>query len=392
MRKICVFTGSRAEYGLLKPLMEEIKKDRRLHLQVLVSGMHLSREFGLTVKEIEKDGFKINEKVKMPLLSDKEKAIANSMGEGMMGFAKAYYRLKPDILVTLGDRFEVLSAAAAALPFRIPIAHLHGGESTEGLIDEAIRHAVTKMSHLHFVATKEYRNRVIQMGESPRRVFCFGMPGLDNINKIKATKRKNLFRELGIPQNKKLGIVTYHPVTLDYNTAGGQITELLNSLGDFPEVFWTLTFSNADTGGRIINKKIKDFVTKYPARAKLFTSLGQRRYLSLLKESEVMVGNSSSGITEAPSFRLPVVNIGDRQRGRLRQKNIIDVPQCKKNLITRAIKKGLSKDFKNSLKYMKNIYKGNNASKRIKDMLESVNLGENLIKKKFYTLSQGRKI
>ena len=252
MRKIAVVSGTRAEYGLLYWIIKGIHKDPELELQLIVTGMHLSPEFGLTVREIAKDRFPIAERVEMLLSSDTETAIATSMGLGMIGFAKAYERLKPDILVVLGDRFEILYAVAAAVPFRIPVAHIHGGEVTEGVMDELFRHAITKMSHLHFTATEKYKKRVVQMGEDPKNVFCFGAPGLDNIHRLKLLDIKKLSDELEIPGSAKIGIVTFHPVTLEKGTSESQISELLQALKNFVEIYWVFTLPNADTGGRII--------------------------------------------------------------------------------------------------------------------------------------------
>lgn len=391
-RKICVVTGTRAEYGLLYWIIKGIYEDPELELQLIATGMHLSPEFGLTVKEIEKDGFPIAERVEMLLSSDTETAIATSMGLGVIGFAKAYERLKPDILLVLGDRFEVLSAVAAAVPFRIPIAHVHGGEATEGVIDEPIRHAVTKMSHIHFTATERYRNRVIQMGERPESVFCFGAPGLDNVYKLNLMNREELSCELELPMDKKIGIITYHPVTLEKDTAEFQISELLQALKNLPDIYWVFTLPNADTGGRIIIKTINDFVRNNPEKGKIFTSLGRLRYLSLLKHAVVMVGNSSSGLIEAPSFGLPVVNVGDRQSGRVREQNVIDVSKCKKKLITNAIERALSAEFKNSLKEMKNPYGEGDTSQKIVEKLKTIPLSEKLIKKRFYEISECKDI
>jgi len=237
MRKIAVITGSRAEYDLLYWVMKGIRDDSRLRLQLIVTGTHLAPEFGLTVKEIEKDGFRIAGKVDMGLFSDTEKAIADYMGKGLLGFAETYRRLKPDLVVLLGDRFEIFSAAAAAVPFRIPVAHIHGGEATEGLIDEAIRHSITKMSHIHFTAAKKYAKRVVQMGESPERVFTFGAPGLDNIRNLRLMGKEELIEALGLPLDKKIGVVTYHPVTLEKNKAGGHASILLNTLSAYRDVY-----------------------------------------------------------------------------------------------------------------------------------------------------------
>src|SRR3989338_7622267 len=387
MRKIAVVTGTRAEYGLLYWVIKGIQEDSDLELQLIVTGMHLSPEFGLTVKEIEKDGIPIAERVEMLLSSDTEVAVATSMGLGMIGFANAYERLMPDILLVLGDRFEILAAVAASVPFRIPVAHIHGGEATEGLIDEQIRHAITKMSHIHFTSTERYRNRVIQMGENPENVFCFGAPGLDNITKLPLLERAELYKELGIATGKKTGLVTYHPVTLEKNTAVLQMTELLKALQGIQDIFWIFTLPNADTGGRIIINMINDFVENNPDRGRAYTSLGQIKYLSLLKQVAVMVGNSSSGLTEAPSFELPVVNIGDRQSGRARAQNLIDVPECKDGFVRQVIEKALSVEFRNSLKAMQNPYGKGDASEKIVTKLKTITLSETLIKKRFYELS-----
>lgn len=388
MRKIAVVTGTRAEYGLLYWIIKGIHEDPELELQLIVTGMHLSPEFGFTVKEIEKDGFPIAERVEMLLSSDTETTIATSMGLGMIGFAGAYERLKPDILVVLGDRFEILAAVSAAVPFRIPVAHIHGGESTEGQIDEAIRHAVTKMSHIHFTAMEIYRKRVIQMGEPPENVFCFGAPGLDNINKLNLLDKEEISVSLNIPKDKKIGVVTYHSVTLEKATSGYQITELLEAIKKFTEVYWIFTLPNADTEGRIIIEKISNFVKNFPEKGRAFVSLGQLRYLSLLKSASLMVGNSSSGLTEAPSFELPVVNIGDRQRGRVKATDVIDVPECKKEAISDAVRRALSPEFKKSLKNMKNPCGEGKASEKIVEKLKTISLGEQLIKKRFYDISQ----
>lgn len=382
MRKIAVVTGTRAEYGLLYWIIRGIHEDPELELQLIVTGMHLSPEFGLTVKEIEKDGFPIADRVEMLLSSDTETAIATSMGLGMIGFAKAYEKLKPDILIVLGDRFEILSAIATAVPFRIPVAHISGGETTIGAMDELFRHAITKMSHIHFPSTKTYANRIIQMGELPKNVFCFGSPGLDNIYKLNLLNKKTLYKELELSR-VKTGVVTYHPVTLEEGTAESQVSELLQALRNFSDIYWVFTLPNADTGGRVIIRLINNFVTNNPDKGKAFTSLGQLMYLSLLKYATVIVGNSSSGLTEAPSFELPVVNIGDRQRGRIRGQNVIDVTECKRKPIINSIRKALSPDFKNSLKGMENPYGKENVSGKIVKVLKEIQLDESLVKKKF---------
>ena len=385
MRKIAVVTGTRAEYGLLYWIIKGIHDDPELELQLIVTGMHLSPEFGLTVKEIEKDCFPTAERVEMLLSSDTESAIATSMGLGMIGFARAYERLTPDILVVLGDRFEILAAVSAAVPFRIPVAHIHGGESTEGAMDELFRHAITKMSHIHFPAVKIYANRIIQMGEQPENVFCVGAPGLDNLNKMKFLNKIQLAKTLGLPVDMPWGVITYHPVTLEKDSAGVQIRTILSALDRYPEICWIFTLPNVDMESRVIIKSIEKYVKKNSERAFLFSSLGQLKYLSLLKTSVVMVGNSSSGIIEAPSFKLPVVNIGSRQMGRIRAKNIIDVALCEENEIADAIDKALSERFREELKILKNPYVGGNASKKIVNVLKKVLL-TNKFRKHFYDL------
>lgn len=384
MRKIAIVTGTRAEYGLLYHIIKGVHEDSSMELRLIVTGMHLSPEFGLTVREIEKDGFPIAERVEMLLSSDTESSIATSMGLGMIGFAKAYERLRPDILLVLGDRFEMLSAVSASVPFRIPVAHIHGGESTEGAMDEAFRHAITKMSHFHFPATETYQKRIIQMGEKPEFVFNFGAPGIDSIGKLKLIPQKALYKNLGIPSDRPVGLVTFHPVTLESDSAGSQVSQLLLAMITKKEMFWVITMPNADTGGRVVMELMNKFASKNPDRAKTFASLGSLRYLSLMKYARLMVGNSSSGIIEAPSFELPVVNIGDRQSGRVRAENVIDVAECKKSAIESAIKKALSENFRNSLTGLNNPYGNGSASEKIVETLRKVPLDGSIIKKKFY--------
>ena len=384
MRKITVVTGSRSEYSLLYWIIKGIHEDPDLELQLIVTGMHLSPEFGLTVNEIERDGFPIVERVEMLLSSDTETAIASSTGLGMIGFAKVYERFRPDILVVLGDRFEVLSAVSASIPFRIPVAHIHGGESTEGVIDESIRHAITKMSHIHFTATEKYKKRVIQMGENPENVFSYGAPGLDNINNLNLLNKEELFKALRLDVQNRIGVVTYHPVTLEENTAEKQVFKLLEALKLFKDIFWVFTLPNADTGGRVIANKINEFTRNNPKQGKAFQSLGQLKYLSLLKNAAVMVGNSSSGLIEAPSFELPVVNIGDRQLGRIRAENVLDVRECEIEPIAAAINKAIVPEMKKSLQGLKNPYGEGCSSENIVEKVKSIQLGEALIKKTFF--------
>lgn len=383
-RKIAVVTGSRAEYGMLYPVLKALYSHSSIELKVIVTGMHLLSRFGCTVQEIEGDGFPIGARVEMPIESDSADAITSAMGAGMAGFAGAYRRLQPDVIVVLGDRFEIFAAVSAAVPFRIPVAHIHGGESTEGVFDEQFRHAITKMSHLHFPATEKHRKRIIRMGEDPRYVFCFGSPAIDNIIREKCIHEDALRKELDIPEGRRIGVFTYHPVTLEKDASFWEIDNALAALGRREGIFWVFTSTNADSGGRAITGRIMRFVKQHPGSSRYYSSLGRVKYLSLLPYAAVMVGNSSSGLTEAPSFKLPVVNIGDRQKGRIRARNVIDVKDCSKEVIAGAIDKALSARFKASLKGLKNPYGSGGASGKIARVLTTAALGDRLIKKAFY--------
>ncbi|HHY20995.1 MAG TPA: UDP-N-acetylglucosamine 2-epimerase (hydrolyzing) [Bacilli bacterium] len=384
-RKICVVTGTRAEYGLLYWLMKEVQADNDLELQIVVTGMHLSPEFGLTYKTIEEDGFQIDEKVEMLLSSDTPVGIAKSIGLGTIGFAGAFERLKPDIVVLLGDRFEILAAAQTALVLKIPIAHLHGGELTAGAFDEAIRHSITKMSHLHFAASESYRNRIIQLGENPRTVYNVGSPGLDHITRMKLVTDKKEFEELiGFKLGNRSFLITYHPVTLSNKKIESSLNELLDAIDEFPDANIIFTKANADNEGRKINKMLEEYVQKNKGRAKLFTSLGQLRYLSAILHVDIVIGNSSSGLHEVPSFKKPTVNIGERQKGRLRAKSVIDCSEEKEE-ITNAIKLALSSKFQASLAYVQSPYGEGNASIKIKEVLKKVDLSS-ILMKSFYDM------
>lgn len=382
-RKICVVTGTRAEYGLLYWLMKEIDADPDLQLQLIATGMHLSPEFGLTYKMIEADGFKIDEKVEMLLSSDTPVGIAKSIGLGVIGFADAYERLKPDIVVLLGDRYEIFAAAQAAMVARIPIAHIHGGELTEGVIDESIRHSITKMSQIHFVTTEEYKKRVIQLGEQPHSVINVGAPGLDHIKKLHLLSKEELEDSIDFKLGKVNFLVTVHPVTLKNNTEHF-IEEVLNALDAFPYATIIFTKANSDTDGRIINQKIDEYMMKNQHRVKVFTTLGQLRYFSLLQYVDVVIGNSSSGIIEVPVFKKPTVNIGDRQRGRLKSISIIDCGETSEEIV-QAIKVALSSEFQEILQQSNSVYGDGNASKRMKEVLKEISL-ENILLKKFYDI------
>ncbi len=383
-RKICIFTGTRAEYGLLKPLMEDIKKDKTLKLQILVSGMHLSSKFGLTYKGIEEDGFIIDEKKKILLDSDTTVAINKSIGLGFIKFSESYARLKSDIIVILGDRFEAFAAATSAMVSRIPIAHISGGEATLGVIDEAFRHSITKMSHLHFTSTEEYRKRVIQLGEEPKRVFNVGPIGLDSIKRLKLLSKEVLEKDLNFNFNRHNLLVTFHPVTLEDNTSKQQFQNLLRVLDSLKDTHVIFTKANADTNGRIINEMIDDYTSRNSNKSIVFTSMGQLKYLSTMQFVDAVVGNSSSGIVEAPNFRIGTINIGDRQRGRIRAKSIIDCGTTKKN-IEEATKKLYSKEFQMSLRKVISPHGDGNAAKRIKRVLKTYNLN-GILKKPFYDI------
>ena len=382
-RKICVVTGPRAEYGLLYWLMKEIQEDKDLELQLIVTGMHLSPEFGLTYKEIEKD-FKIDKKIEMLLSSDTAVGISKSMGLAQISFAEAYDELCPDILVILGDRYEIFSAVSSAMCARIPIAHLHGGETTEGAFDESIRHSITKMSHLHFTATDEYKNRVIQLGEQPDKVFNVGGLGIDNIKKLKLLSRKEFEESIDFKLNKKNILVTFHPVTLEDSTASAQFKNILDALDELKDTNIIFTKANSDTDGRIINSMIDEYVQNNRDKSVGFTSLGQLRYLSALQYIDAMVGNSSSGLIEAPTFKVATINIGDRQKGRIMADSVIN---CSSDIVSmrNALAKLYSSEFNKVLSNVCNPYGNGGASKKIKDAIKKVSL-DNILKKSFYNI------
>jgi len=382
IRKICIVTGTRAEYGLLHSLMKEIEISKDLELQIIATGMHLSPEFGLTYKQIEKDGFTINSKVEMLLSSDSEIGISKSMGLGMIGFADALADLQPDLIIILGDRFEIFSAASAATIARIPIAHLHGGETTEGAYDESFRHSITKMSHLHFTATEEYRNRVIQLGEHPDRVYNVGAIGIDNIKKLTLLSRDLFEESIDFKLGQSNLLVTFHPVTLEKSTAKKQFSNLLQVLNELKETHLFFTKANADTDGRIINEMIDDYVTAHSDKAVVFASLGQLRYLSAMQYMEAVVGNSSSGLLEAPSFKIGTINIGDRQRGRIRASSVIDCEPTVKS-IRQALNQLYDKSFKQQLITVENPHGSGEVAKQILKVIYKQNI-RGILKKIFY--------
>lgn len=378
-RKICIVTGTRADYGLLCWLMKEIQQDSELELQVIATGMHLSPEFGLTYKVIEEDGFDINERVEMLLSSDTPVGIAKSIGLATIGFADALDRLRPDILVLLGDRYEILAAAQAALVARIPIAHIAGGDTTEGAFDEAIRHSITKMSHLHFVTNDLAARRVRQLGENPEYIYNVGSPGIDPIKRLKLLGRADLEQVLNLKFRDKNLLITFHPVTLDTQPAVEQFHELLkalDSLGD--EIGYIITKPNSDTDGRMLIQMIDNFVAAHN-NAKAFTSLGQTRYLGTIAQVDAVVGNSSSGLYEVPSFKKPTVNIGDRQKGRLQASSVINCPPLA-DAIVQAILKAFVMDCSDTI----NPYGDGNSSMRILAILKQITNLKTLLKKHFF--------
>ena len=370
-KNIAVFTGTRAEYGLLYWLLKDIQSDVELKLQLLVSGMHLSPEFGLTYKQIEKDGFNIDEKIEILISSDTAVGTAKSMGLGVLGFADALSRLAPDALVILGDRFEALAAAQTAMILRIPIIHLHGGEITEGAYDDAIRHAITKLSYLHGTSTEEYRHRVIQLGEAPDRVVNVGAIGLDHLKRGIFMSLGELSLSLNFELNPHFFLVTYHPVTLANEDPEASFKSLLNALNCFPEYDVILTYPNADDGGRCIIPILEAYAASQSKRVLAIPSLGMERYLSAVKHASAVIGNSSSGIIEVPSFDVPTVNIGARQKGRLAAKSVIncDVSQAG---IHEAIKVAIQRSYKKSNEVISNPYGQGNASLQVIKMIKSL--------------------
>ncbi|HIY35240.1 MAG TPA: UDP-N-acetylglucosamine 2-epimerase (hydrolyzing) [Candidatus Paraprevotella stercorigallinarum] len=385
MRKICVVTGSRAEYGLLSGLMHAIQEDKDLQLQVIATNMHLSPEFGLTYREIEKDGFRIDKKVQMLLSSDTPNATTKSVGLATIGFADAYEDLQPDLIVVLGDRFEILAAVSAALFFKIPVAHLHGGEITEGAYDDSIRHAITKMSHLHFTSTEAYRQRVIQLGEQPDRVFYVGAIGVENIKRVPLMSQAELEDSIRFKLGEKSLLVTYHPVTLENHTAADQCQNLLEALDEFPEYKVIFTLPNSDTDGRVIIRLINEYVSLHSERCMAIPSLGLQRYLSALKCVSAVVGNSSSGIIEVPSFGIPTLDIGNRQKGRIAAESVVHCGNDSRSIIA-GMQQVLSDVFRKQVKHVLNPYEKRDTTKNIYKIISTYPL-ENLRQKKFYDVN-----
>ena len=383
MKRVCVVSGTRAEYGLLRGVMEGIRQSSVLELQLAITGTHLSPEFGLTAQVIEADGFQIDRKVEMLLSSDTAVGITKSMGLGIVGFADTLADLKPNLILLLGDRYEIFAVAAAALIARIPVAHLHGGEKTTGAFDEAIRHSVTKMSHLHFVASEDYRKRVIQLGEDSKKVFNVGGLGVDNILRTSLLSRGELETSLGFKLLERNLLITFHPVTLENNTSAQQMDELLAALASLNNTGLVFTMPNADTDGRALTKKISEFCSNYH-HAHFCTSLGQIKYFSCVHHFDGVIGNSSSGLTEVPTLKKGTVNIGDRQLGRLNAGSVINCAP-EKSSIESALTRLFSADFREELKTVKNPYGNGGASDAIVKILERESF-DDLLKKEFFDI------
>jgi len=383
LKRIAVITGTRAEFGLLSPLMSEIQNDQEMELQLIVTAMHLSPEFGYTVDEIKKKGFKIDKKVECLLSSDSAVGITKSVGLAMIGFADALNELYPDMVVILGDRTEMLAAATAAMIVNIPIVHISGGETTEGAYDESIRHAITKMSYLHFASTEIYRRRIIQLGEHPDRVFNVGSIGIDSIKNLVLLNKNEFEKSINFKLGKNNILITFHPVTLENQSAQGQFKAILDVLGSLKDTHFIFTHANSDKNGSVINQMIEQFVNENQNRSISFKSLGQLRYLSALRHIDIVLGNSSSGIAEVPYFNIPTINIGDRQKGRILSDSVIQTEPTIES-ITLAHYKAVDISFRTKIKSQKQLYGSGNAVKKIMDILRNQNV--NNLKKSFYDI------
>jgi GDP/UDP-N,N'-diacetylbacillosamine 2-epimerase (hydrolysing) len=375
-------TGARSDYGLLRPVMQRLQGDPEVEFQLAVTGTHLSPEFGLTVEDIERDGLVITRRIEMLLSSDSCVGLSKSLGLAIIGFAEAFRDLKPELLLVLGDRFEIFAAAAAATMARLPIAHLDGGELTEGAIDDAFRHCLTKMSHLHLTTTEVYRQRVIQLGEAPERVFCVGSTAIDNILSLRSMSRSELEADLQISLKPKNLLITYYPETLSKDSVEGQFSELLAAMDDLEDTLLIFTKPAAETGSRAINRMIDEYVERHTDKAVGYVSLGQRRYLSLLRYVDAVAGNSSSGLSEAPSFR--TINIGTRQQGRVKAKSVIECSPTRKSIM-QAVERVYSPEFRTILQTVKNPYGDGGATERIVGILKGAPL-DGIIHKRFHDL------
>lgn len=383
--KICVLTATRAEFGLLRPVIEKLIQKNIFDVRIVVTGMHLSAEFGMTYHEIESAGFKIDRKIDMLLSGDSTAAVAKSMGVAMISFADYFAETKPDILLAIADRYETLAVCTTAMVERIPIVHLMGGETSEGAIDECIRHSITKMSALHFCCTEEYRKRIIQLGENPDTVFNVGSTGVENIKKLDLFDESKIRNFLGLDVDEKYAVMTFHPVTLENDTADGQINQLLAACADRKDITFIVTKANCDAAGRLVNERVAEYAETHK-NIRLYDSLGNIRYLSAVKYADFVIGNSSSGLLEAPSFKIPTINIGDRQKGRMRADSVIDTDNDTRSILE-AIEKAENSEFRISLKDVKNPYEGRNTSTEIADGIEKALMEKKIhLKKTFYNL------
>ncbi|WP_027400287.1 UDP-N-acetylglucosamine 2-epimerase [Anaerovorax odorimutans] len=385
MKTICVVTGTRAEYGLLKPVIEKINDDSDLELRLAVTGMHLCSEFGYTIKEIHDDGFKVDEKIECVLSSDTIVGMTKSTAMAMFSFSEYFNRRNPDMLILLGDRYEIFACAVAAAMAKIPIAHLYGGDTTEGAVDEFMRHSITKMSYLHFVSNEQSKKRVQQLGENPKRVFNVGATGIENILKMKLLSKEQLEESLDFKLNIPYALVTFHPVTMEYGNEEKQLKELFNAMEKLSNINFIFTKANSDAKGRIINKMVDEFV-KDKSNCIAFNSLGTLKYLSAMKYAKMVIGNSSSGIYEAPSFHIPTINIGNRQKGRLQAKSIINCNPKSVDIIE-AINKASQQKFINSIKDVKSPLEGENTSENIVKIIKQALMEGNInLEKEFYDM------
>ena len=387
MRRICIFTSTRAEWGLLRGVADEIRRMEGLRLQVLVSGAHLSEAFGTTISEIENAGVEISERVDVLKFEDTPIGICRTMGLALEKYGETLNRLRPDLLVVLGDRYETFCVAAAAQILRIPVAHIHGGEVTEGAVDEAFRHSITKMAHLHFPTCAEHRRRIIQLGEAPERVFAVGSLGIENIRQMAMAGREELEKTLGFPLARPFFLATFHPVTLENSTAAEQVDALLSAFEEFPGYNVLFTKANADPDGRAINERIGAHAAAHPERCRLVASLGLRLYLSAMQHCAAVVGNSSSGILEAPALGVPTVNVGDRQKGRLRVASIVDC-EPEREAIVAALRRVLSEPFRAGLAGMVHPGDKPGTAKNIVQILASADL-DGVLKKSFHDVAFG---
>ena len=383
-RSIAVVTVARSDFGLYEPLLERIRANPALELRLMVTGAHFAQEFGPTVREIEAKGYEYERGLEMRLDSDSPQSVARSLGVGMQAFAQAFAARRPDFAMVLGDRIEMLCGAVAAIPFNIPLVHLYGGKVTEGASDELTRHALTKMSHLHFVSSRKHASRVLQMGEEPWRVFNFGSPGLDRLHMYPRASRDDVCRQVGLDATRPFLLVTFHPVTLEGHDRLAQVTALLEALAGYNGQI-VMTYPNADPGYSAIIESFEAFAASHAKRVRLLKNAGARLYFDLMACAVAMVGNSSSGIGEAPSFELPVVNIGTRQDGFERAANVIDVGY-QADEIEAAIRRAVGTEFRSSLKGLKNPYGDGRSSERITETLSSIALDDRILRKKFIDL------